>query len=454
MTTTIPQTADELEAMLGNGEVANMFEGGKAKPEFGEFIKNYANALRAKDEGIATQVREETQRVLAEYLRENAADGFVGNVKRVNLDPNERPTPARNTLYNKRAPGGRIDDAGLFDRPEDFLRAIYYRNQTPEAIAAQDKLRSIKNEFGSTVPADGGFLIPETLRSELLRVALEMAVVRPRARVIPMESLRVPLPTIDSTSNASSVHGGMIGYWTEEGGALQDSSAKFGRVVLEAKKLTGYSEVPNELFGDSIVSFAAFLGQIFPEAIAWFEDVAFFSGTGAGEPLGFLNAPAAVSVAKETGQAANTIVWENIVKAYARMLPGSLNRAVWIVNNDAFPELATMALSVGTGGSAIWLNSGAEGPPMTILGRPVIFTEKAETVGTAGDVNFVDLGYYLVGDRQAMSAETSPHYKFGEDKTAFRIIERVDGRPWLNSAITPRKGSNTLSPFVKLAARS
>lgn len=454
MTTVIPKTADELEQMLGNGEVANMFEGGKAKPEFGEFIKSYATALRDRDSSIATQVQEETQRVLAQWLKENAADGLVGNVRRVNLDPNDTPTPARNVLYNRRAPGGKVDDAGLFDRPEDYLRAIWYRNNEPDAMAIKDKLIGIKNAFGSTVPADGGFLIPETLRSELLRVALESAIVRPRSRVIPMESLRVPLPTIDSTSNASSVHGGMIGYWTEEAGALTQSSATFGRVVLDAKKLTGYSEVPNELFQDSIVSFGAFLSQIFPEAIAWFEDVAFFSGTGAGEPLGFLNAPAAVSVTKETGQAASTVVWENIVKAYARMLPSSMGRAVWIINNDAFPELATMALSVGTGGSAIWLNSGAQGPPMTILGRPVIFTEKAETVGTAGDINFVDLGYYLIGDRQAMSAETSPHYKFANDQTAFRIIERVDGRPWINSAITPRKGSNTLSPFVKVATRS
>jgi HK97 family phage major capsid protein len=136
------------------------------------------------------------------------------------------------------------------------------------------------------------------------------------------------------------------------------------------------------------------------------------------------------------------------------MLPSSLNTAVWVVAPDTFPELATMALSVGTGGSAIWLNNGASGPPMTILGRPVIVSEKAKKLGDAGDVNFMDFGYYLIGDRQAMQAQSSPHYKFANDKTAFRIIERVDGRPWLQSAITPQNGSTaTLSPFVKIAAR-
>ncbi|MEI5100305.1 phage major capsid protein [Streptomyces sp. PmtG] len=317
-------------------------------------------------------------------------------------------------------------------------------------------MKQIQNAFGSSVPADGGFLIPEFLRSELLRVALEMAVVRSRARVVPMETLSVPYPMIDSTSNASSVYGGITGYWTEEGGTLSDSSPTFGRINLLAKKLTLYSEIPNELFQDSLISLEQFMSESYPEALAWFEDVAFTSGDGAGQPLGFLNAPAAVSVAKESGQTADTIVWENIVKAYARMLPSSMSRAVWVANNDTFPELATMALSVGTGGSAVWIGDGGgeAAPPMRILGRPVIFTEKVPTVGDAGDINLIDFGYYLIGDRQAMQSSTSTEFRFNTDKTAMRVIERVDGQPWIQSAITPRQGSNTLSPFVKIAARA
>jgi hypothetical protein len=52
-----------------------------------------------------------------------------------------------------------------------------------------------------------------------------------------------------------------------------------------------------------------------------------------------------------------------------------------------------------------------------------------------------------------MSAMSSPHFKFQNDQTAYRIIERVDGRPWLQSPITPQNNGPTLSPFVQLAAR-
>jgi HK97 family phage major capsid protein len=215
--------------------------------------------------------------------------------------------------------------------------------------------------------------------------------------------------------------------------------------------------VPNELLADA-PAFASFFDTIFPRAIAWFEDIAFMTGTGVGEPLGFINCPASVQVSKESAQATGTIVWENIVKMFARMLPTALGNAVWICSIDTFPELATMALSVGTGGGPVWMgnytNPGAATPPVTILGRPVYFTEKTPALSTTGDISFVDLSYYLIGDRQMMQSASSEQYKFQNDKTAFRVIERLDGRPWIQSAITPHNNSsNTLSPFVQLQSR-
>jgi HK97 family phage major capsid protein len=192
----------------------------------------------------------------------------------------------------------------------------------------------------------------------------------------------------------------------------------------------------------------AFINEMFPEALGFFEDVAFLTGSGVGEPLGTLNGAAAVA---DTRAGATAIDWIDVVKMYQRMLPGSLNRAVWVASIDTFAQLATMEVSAGS--PAVWINHQlSEGPPMTLLGRPVLFTEKVPALGTLGDFSFIDFGYYLLGDRQAMSARSSEDYKFRNDQTAFRFIERVDGRPWLQSAITPHNGGDTLSPIVKLAA--
>ena len=448
----IPANADELAEMIADpGRLAPVIAN---KEALGGFVLAYAQQQQGDGTELQRTVANEVQRQTADLLRGNDIAVTPENIKRLNLDVGSRGPVSRR--HNPKAPGAGLDKS--FSNWGDYMHSIWSRNQSREALDARTEITRIQNAFGSTVPSDGGFLIPETLRSELLRVALEMSVVRSRARVIPMETLSVPMPTIDSTSNASSVHGGLVGYWTEEGGALTESAPKFGRVVLTAKKLTIYTEIPNELLQDSLISLTAFMDESFPDALNFFEDVAFCSGSAAGEPLGFLNASAAVSVTKETGQQAGTLLWENIGKMYSRMLPGSLGRAVWVAHIDTFPELQTMALSVGTGGSAVWIGSGlsADGsgaPPVTILGRPVVFTEKVSSVGTAGDINFVDLGYYLIGDRQVMQADSSSEYKFGNDKTAFRVIQRVDGRPWIQNAITPQTGTNTLSPFVKLETR-
>lgn len=450
-TPTVPRNDAELEEMFNDGSaVKEVFASRQGALDF---VKAYAHQYNKATNGdLDQQIEAAVQDGLIKYLASQGSVDAKGDAKRLDMRPGNSNKHARIAdKYNPQAPGAKLDD--MFPDVRDFMSAIWHGARTQDALTNQHKIKEIMNSFGSTVPADGGFLIPEYLRSELLRVALEKALVRGRARVVPMETLTVPFPMIDTTSNASNIYGGVTAYWTEEAASLTDSSPTFGRVKLEAKKLTAYSEIPNELFADSIISLQMFINEIFPEAIAWFEDVAFIRGSGVGEPLGFLNSTATVTVNKEAGQPSGTLVWENIVKMYARMLPSSLDSAVWIAHIDTFPELATMALSIGTAGSAIWLNNGVGPAPMSILGRPVVFTEKVNSLGTQGDINFVDLSYYLIGDRQAIQADTSPHYRFQNDQTTVRFIERVDGRPWIQSAITPNQGSNTLSPFVQLQTR-
>jgi HK97 family phage major capsid protein len=452
--TPIPANAAELAEMLADpGRLKSVLANRDA---LGEFINAYADKQQGDGTELNRHIAEETQRQLANMLRDNGQKVDKEAIRRPNFDPQAKRSGSmltshrQGTAHNPHAAGAILDQH--FEDHIDYVRTIWHK--TPEASVAE-KLGVLRNAASSVSPSDGGFLVPENLRSQLLQIALEESVVRPLATVVPMDSARVPFPMIDSTSNQSSVFGGMIAYWGEEGAALTDSSPKFGRALLDAKKLTGLSAVPNELLQDSIVSFSALVENLWPKALAFSEDAAFMSGSGVGEPLGFMGAAnsAMIAVAAESGQAANTIVYENIVKMYSRMLPSSLSKAVWVCSPDALPELFTMALSVGTGGGPIFINSAVGSAPMTIFGRPLIISEKAGALSTQGDISFVDLSYYLVGDRQTMTADSSTDYAFGSDKTTFRIIQRVDGRPWLKSAITPKNGGNTLSPFVELAAR-
>ncbi|MEV7491420.1 phage major capsid protein [Streptomyces anulatus] len=449
-TPTIPRTSNELAEMLA--DPTKLQEVMASKETLTEFITAYGQAQQGDGTELNRMVAEETQKVFAQMLKDNGMERDA--IKRPDLDPqakqgrgNMLTSHRQGTAYNPAAAGASVDKH--FRNNLEYVSSIWHKNTTAEAA---EKVALLRNAASSVSPADGGFLVPETLRAQLMQIALEQSIVRPLATVVPMDSARVPMPIIDSTTNQGSVFGGMIAYWGEEGAMLQDSNPKFGRVELDAKKLTGLSAVPNELLQDSIVSFASLIETLWPQALAFSEDQAFISGNGAGKPLGFLGAKNKAAVAVTRGTA-STIKYPDIVNMYARMLPSSLSSAVWICSPDALPQLLQMSLDVGTGGNSVFVVNASAAMPMSIFGRPLIISEKAGQLGARGDLAFVDLAYYLIGDRQTMTADSSTDYQFGSDKTTFRIIQRVDGRPWLQSAITPANGSaNKLSPFVELAA--
>ncbi|MFH9610428.1 phage major capsid protein [Streptomyces sp. NPDC017448] len=451
-TMTIPRTSNELAEMLG--DPAKLQEVMASKETLTEFITAYGQAQQGDGTELNRMVAEETQKVFAQMLKDNDMPGAGKDaIQRLDLDPQAKrggmlTSHRQGTAHNPTAAGAVLDKS--FANSTEYIRTIWHRTDPTAEIG--EKLALLRNAASSVSPADGGFLVPEVLRSQLLQIALEKSIVRPLATVIPMDSARVPMPIIDTTSNQGSVFGGMIAYWGEEGAALEDSNPKFGRVDLDAKKLTGLSAVPNELLQDSIVSFAALIERLWPEALSFSEDQAFMSGNGVGKPLGFMGAKNKAAVAVTRGTA-STITYVDIVNMYARMLPSSLSNAVWVCSPDALPQLLQMSLDVGTGGNSVFVVNASSAMPMSIFGRPLIISEKAGQLGARGDIAFVDLAYYLVGDRQTMTVDSSTDFKFGSDKTTFRIIQRVDGRPWLQSAITPANGSsNKLSPFVELAA--
>ncbi len=348
--------------------------------------------------------------------------------------------------YNPDADGADLD--GKFKRFGEFLQV-----STPQYIARNGVDPRLKN-LNESAGGDGGHTVPEEFRANLLMMALEEVIVRPRAFVLPMGSSTMKIPAIRDTSHATNVFGGVQAFWGAEAASLTASQPTFRQLDLTAKKLTGYTVASNELLADNAVGLEALLMRLFGSAIAFFEDDAFFNGTGGGNPLGILNAPALISVTKETNQPAATIVSENLDKMYSRMLPSSMNKAVWVCSHDALPSLFGMSRSVGVGGAPVFITNMAGGPPMTIYGRPLIVTEQCQTVGTVGDIFFVDFSYYLLGDRQALTMAASEHAGFITDEMTWRFVERLDGQPWVDSPLTPRHGTNTLSPFVALATRA
>jgi len=298
--------------------------------------------------------------------------------------------------------------------------------------------------------SQGGFLVPEEYRMDLLEIALENAVVRPRAFIMSMATDSLKIPYVNDTSHASSVHGGVIAYWTGEAKDKSPSKPTFGQMELTPHKLAGLTYTSNEVLADSAIPLEPLIKRLFGTAWGWYEDEAFINGSGGGQPLGFMNCGCVKPVLRNT---ANRVMYEDIAEMYQSMLPASLMNAVWVIHPNVLAEL----IELGSGNAAdasgkilIWQPDAKAGIQLTLLGRPVILSEKMQGLGTTGDIAFCDFRYYIIGDRQSLTIDSSTHVAFTTDETAWRFVIRVAGQCWPASTLTTHNGAHTFSPFVVL----
>jgi HK97 family phage major capsid protein len=330
---------------------------------------------------------------------------------------------------------------------------------------ALDPVTKAPTGAGESVPSDGAFLVAQEFIPNLINRTYNTSIVFNKCTKQPVGANfnGFKIPAIDETSRADgSRFGGIQAYWGAEAASITASKPKFRQISVELQKLFALAYVTDELLQDS-VALEGYIMQWFPQEFGFKLDDAIINGDGAGKPLGILSSPGRVTVSKETGQVAATIVTNNILKMYRRCWAPSWKNAVWFINQNTLEQLFTLTIPIGTAGALANLFQfptnaagpfGAEGYG-TMLSRPVIPIEQCASVGTEGDVIFADLSQYIVGDKGGLSSASSIHVAFVTDQTAFRFIYRVNGEPVWHQPLTPYKGtSDTLSPYVTLQTRS
>lgn len=295
----------------------------------------------------------------------------------------------------------------------------------------------------TTSATAGGYLVPDEFKANILGIAMEKSIVRPRATVIPMASDTAKLPAWNQTSHATNFFGGALGYWVGEGSDITASDAAFLEVSLGVNALAALNYQSLRLLKASPLGVSSLLEKSFGEVIAFMEDQSFIDGAGTTQPVGIIGCDCESAVSRA---GAGAIATADIIGMYAAFM-GSQDNAVWLANRSTIPQLA--ALKDG-GNNNLWMPSYAPGIPGTILGIPVVFTEKASALGTKGDLILADFNYYLIGDLGQMAIDYSDHVRFAYLEGAMRMYKWVDGKPWMASTYTPRKGTD-LSPFVVLA---
>jgi HK97 family phage major capsid protein len=410
-----------------------------------ELLKNAIKELKDKVDNKLTPMQDQIdflEKAMASIetrgLNGSDADYAILNKKK-NVKPYALKGP--NDIKNYESLFGKSLD--WQDKDISFFQAVLSGRHHPGL--------KIQDSMSEGVPSDGGFAVPTETASMIHSVSLENEIVMPRAFVQPMKSNEITIPAMTIGSHAVSLFGGFRAYYKAELGELDEANPKVRAMTLEARKLTGLLQFSNELCED-IVGGEDQIIQICGKGLAWYRDKAFLKGNGAGVPLGILNANCTIEVEPEIGQirSSDPVQYPNLAKMVGSMHPACFLRSVWVVHPSLIPALLQLVIQVGTGGSYIPVLKEDSGQ-FTILTRPVIFSEKVETAGTRGDILLADFSQYCIGLRSGMRFDKSIHVGFKTDETTARLIERHDGQPLWDAALTLEDGVTKVSPFVVLA---
>lgn len=357
--------------------------------------------------------------------------------------------PAKATLIR----GGheREDDApGGFGR---FLRAVYHAANGNTADITREMNKRAAAGQNETQPSAGGFLVDKPMVDKIVNISLATGMLQPRCQTMPITvGNGIKFPVVDTASEADASRP-FRAYWLEEAGTITAKSPVYKQATVELKTLGILCHATMQLLEDAPFAEAfitAGAGREFGYAI----DKAIYRGSGAGAPLGILNAPCLVTQAAEAAQLADTILAENIVKMKMRCIPGYNYIALYSLNMlDALTFLVHP-----TANTPLWLPAGSSlvnKENETILGMPAYPFAHCSTIGDVGDIAFVAMDQYLLAKKGDVRSDTSIHVYFDTAQSSFRFLMRLDGQPLLPKAITPEQCTGTtLSHFVTLAARA
>lgn len=305
------------------------------------------------------------------------------------------------------------------------------------------------------VGADGGFMIPPAYSTELFRLSLLDSALLPYTSNVNVDGNSMVFPKTEQTPWGTN---GVRAYWQAEASAATATKPVLGTQALRLHKLMALVPLTDELMADSSALQTEVPGLV-ADSIKWKVNEAILFGNGNGQPLGaLLSSGPAVTQAKDTGQATNTLTVSNLFNMLSRLPNANAQNAIWLIHPTVIPLLGTLVLGqipVFLPGGMANVGSLGQIPVFgTLLGRPIILSHHAAAVSTAGDVQLLDLSYYrTITKADGVTTATSLHLYFDADATALRVTFRVDGSPKIAAAISPAKGSTTLSPFIQLGAR-
>jgi HK97 family phage major capsid protein len=318
------------------------------------------------------------------------------------------------------------------------------------AAAFEGYLRKGMGDLGPTdrktltegVDSAGGFLVPEDFQAELVKKIAAQTVIRANARVVQTSRDIVRWPRVAYTTDDIYTSGVRL-TWTGESPASATThrvtDPVYGNITIPVHTAMASMPISNDLIEDAAFDVVGQSSDLLSEAFAIGEDAVFVSGTGAGQPMGFMSevsttvdstAPAYVA-----SGAAGTLTANGLIDL-AFALPDQYDRnAKWYMAKAT--EKVIRKLVGTTSGDYLYPIGGVGLERLAapeLLGYPIVRCVNMPALTTnAYPIAFGDMRGYIVADRVGFSVQRLTELYAETNITLLLARKRVGGycaEPW------------------------
>lgn len=358
-------------------------------------------------------------------------------------------------MMNRPGMGGEDKaDADLRNQAAQFFSSVQKKTVTAEEADVQvykdyvqnfgnylrrgDKVASISNAMSVGSDPDGGYFVPATMSSAIIKRIFETSEMRRVASVISIgtDALEYPLDTQE----------GISGGWVSETETRSETGTpKVGEGRIPVFEQYAEPRVTQKLLDDAVINIEAWLVNKTTDKMIRTENAAFVTGDGVGKPRGFLDHATAALTTKDSARAWGKIQYKPtgvsggfgqigspavknvdvLIDLVHAMKPQLRSGAGWAANRLTLAEVRKLK---DADGNYLWSMGNIQtGQPSALLGFGITEMEDMPDIGansfSLAFANFRE-GYQIV-DRQGIRLLRDPFT--AKPFVKFYITKRVGG---------------------------
>lgn len=290
--------------------------------------------------------------------------------------------------------------------------------------------------LSGTVPADGGFAVPQKIDEMIARRMVEISPIRSVANVVQTGT--------SGFRRLVSIGGAASGWVSETGARPETASPKLAEILPPTGELYANPSATQAMLDDAAFDVESWLAGEIATEFARAEGAAFINGTGTNQPKGFLTAT--TSAAGDNTRAFGSLQFvgsgnasgfdaapeAKLIDLVFQLKAPLRQGAVWVMNSTT---LATIRKLKTSDGAFLWQPGLVQGQPDRLLGYPVVEAEDMPDVAAnAFPIAFGNFkAGYLIAERRQTTILRDPYTN--KPYVQFYATRRVGGQVMDSDAI-------------------